>query len=80
MSKQVVRPHSMTRLNVVVSLITEDNDYQLEQAASAQAVAQKLGASVQIVYSGNDAVQQTSKFCPTSKIQPIVPMPYWLNP
>lgn len=46
-------------LSVLVSLITEDNDYQLEQAASAQAAAIKLGASVQIIYSGNDAVQQT---------------------
>jgi len=61
MSKQALRPHTMTRLNVVVSLITEDNDYQLEQAASAQAAAQKLGASVQIIYSGNDAVQQTQR-------------------
>ncbi len=51
----------MTRLNVLVSLITEDNDYQLEQAASAQAAAQKLGANVQVIYSGNDAVQQTQQ-------------------
>lgn len=48
-------------LNVLVSLITDDNDYQLEQAASAQAAAVKLGARVQIVYSGNDAVQQTQQ-------------------
>jgi len=51
----------MTKLNVVVSLITDDNDYQLEQAASAQAAAQKLGASVEIIYAGNDAVQQTQQ-------------------
>ncbi len=51
----------MTKLNVLVSLITEDNDYQLEQAASAQATALKLGASLQIIYSGNDAVQQTQQ-------------------
>ena len=51
----------MNKLNVVVSLITEDNDYQLEQAASAQAAAVKLGASVQVIYSGNDAVQQTQQ-------------------
>jgi len=48
-------------LNVLVSLVTDDNDYQLEQAASAQAAAVKLGARVQIVYSGNDAVQQTQQ-------------------
>lgn len=51
----------MKKLNVVVSLITHDNDYQLEQAASAQASAIKLGANVQIIYSGNDAVQQTQQ-------------------
>jgi ribose transport system substrate-binding protein len=51
----------MNKLNVLVSLITEDNDYQLEQAASAQAAALKLGANVQIIYSGNDAVQQTQQ-------------------
>ena len=51
----------MTSLNVVVSLITEDNDYQLEQAASAQATALKLGTKVEIVYAGNDAVHQTQQ-------------------
>ncbi len=51
----------MNKLNVVVSLITNDNDYQLEQAASAQAAALQLGANVQIIYSGNDAVQQTQQ-------------------
>jgi ribose transport system substrate-binding protein len=51
----------MNKLNVVVSLLTEDNDYQLEQAASAQTAALKLGANVQIIYSGNDAVQQTQQ-------------------
>lgn len=51
----------MDKLNVLVSLITENNDYQLEQAASAQAAALKLGASVQIVYANNDAVHQTQQ-------------------
>jgi ribose transport system substrate-binding protein len=47
--------------NILVSLITEDNDYQLEQAASALAAAQKLGAGVQIIYANNDAVDQTQQ-------------------
>ena len=51
----------MEKLNVLVSLITEDNDYQLEQAASAQAAALKLGARVEIIYSDNDAVLQTQQ-------------------
>jgi ribose transport system substrate-binding protein len=51
----------MNKLKILVSLITDDNGYQLEQAASAQAAAAKLGANVQILYSGNDAVQQTQQ-------------------
>ena len=51
----------MNKLNVVVSLITDDNDYQLEQAASAQAAALKLGAHVETIYAGNDAVHQTQQ-------------------
>jgi ribose transport system substrate-binding protein len=48
-------------LNVLVSLITEDNDFQLEQAAAAQTAALNLGANVQIIFAGNDAVQQTQQ-------------------
>ena len=51
----------MNKLSVVVSLLTQDNDYQREQAASAQAAALKLGANVQIIYANNDAVQQTQQ-------------------
>jgi len=51
----------MEKLSVVVSLITEQNDFQREQAASAQAAALKLGASLQIIYANNDAVQQTQQ-------------------
>lgn len=54
-------PRFMTKLNVVVSLLTQDNDYQLEQAASAQSAAIKLGVDVQIVYADNDAVLQTQQ-------------------
>src|SRR5271170_7653604 len=51
----------MTKIHVLVSLITNDNDFQLEQASSAQAAAAQLGATVQVIYSGNDAVQQTQQ-------------------
>jgi ABC-type sugar transport system substrate-binding protein len=49
----------MPNLNVVVALITSDNDYQAEQAASAAEAAARLGAKIQIVYADNDAVNQT---------------------
>lgn len=51
----------MNKLNVVVSLLTEDNDYQMEQAASAHAAALTLGANLQIIFSGNEAVRQTQQ-------------------
>ena len=49
------------KLNVLVSLITEDNDFQIEQAASAQAAAIKLDVKVEIIYANNDAVLQTQQ-------------------
>lgn len=51
----------MDKLNILVSLTTEQNDFQLEQAASAQAAAIKLGANIQIIYANNDAVFQTQQ-------------------
>jgi ribose transport system substrate-binding protein len=51
----------MSKLKVLVSLITEDNDYQVEQGASAQSAAITLNASVQIIYANNDAVLQTQQ-------------------
>src|SRR5258707_13826147 len=51
----------MKPLNVLVSLITEENDFQIEQAAAAQAAAVRLGVQVQILYAGNDAVNQSQQ-------------------
>ena len=51
----------MEKMNVLASLITEDNDYQLEQAASAQAAAAKLGVNIQVIFAQGDAVQQTQQ-------------------
>src|SRR5580658_2590537 len=52
---------TMENLNVVVALITRDNDYQAEQAASATEAAASLGAKIQIIYADNDAVNQTQQ-------------------
>jgi ribose transport system substrate-binding protein len=51
----------MQPLNILVSLITEENDFQMEQAASAQAAATRLGVQMQIVYAANDAVNQNQQ-------------------
>src|ERR1700733_1505222 len=49
----------MQKLKILVSLITQDNDYQREQAAVAQAAAQKLDLDLQIKYANNDGVTQS---------------------
>ncbi len=51
----------MKQVKVFISLITDDNDYQKEQAADASDTAHRLGMSVQIAYAGNDAVKQTQQ-------------------
>jgi ABC-type sugar transport system substrate-binding protein len=51
----------MENLNVVVALITRDNDYQAEQAASATDAATRLGVKIQVIYADNDAVNQTQQ-------------------
>src|SRR5258708_33811684 len=51
----------MDKLRILVSLTTNDNDYQIEQAQSAEQMARKLGAEVQIVYADNDAITQSTQ-------------------
>jgi ribose transport system substrate-binding protein len=51
----------MKKLNFLVSLTTNDNDYQVEQAASAEESARRLGADLQIIYADNDAINQSQQ-------------------
>ena len=51
----------MKTLRVLVALLTHDNDYQIEQAASATQMASKLGVQAKIVYADNDAVNQSTQ-------------------
>ena len=48
----------MKPIRVVVSLMTRENDYQLEQAASAQQAAASLGVDAQIIFADNDSITQ----------------------
>ena len=52
---------TMKKLNLLVSLTTNDNDYQIEQAASAEEAARRLGADLRIIYADNDAVNQSQQ-------------------
>lgn len=51
----------MRKLKFLVSLITNDNDYQLEQANSAQETARRLSVDAAIVYADNDAITQSTQ-------------------
>jgi ABC-type sugar transport system substrate-binding protein len=51
----------MSKLKFVVSLTNNDNDYQIEQAKTAQNAARRLGIEVEIVHAGNDAIAQSQK-------------------
>jgi ribose transport system substrate-binding protein len=51
----------MAKIRVLVSLTTSDNDYQVEQAQSAEQAASKLGVSAEIIYANNDAINQSTQ-------------------
>jgi ribose transport system substrate-binding protein len=51
----------MKRLSFLVSLITDDNDFQVEQARAAEAAAQRLGVDVEIIYAANDSINQSQQ-------------------
>jgi ribose transport system substrate-binding protein len=51
----------MKKLRILVSLTTSDNDYQIEQAQSAEQAAKKLGVDAQIIFADNDAISQSTQ-------------------
>jgi ribose transport system substrate-binding protein len=51
----------MKKLRFLVSLTTNENDYQIEQAVAAEDAARRLGVEVQIIYADNDAITQSQQ-------------------
>jgi ABC-type sugar transport system substrate-binding protein len=49
------------KLTFVVSLITQESDYQREQAYSAQQAANRLNVEVQILYADSDPIRQSQQ-------------------
>jgi ribose transport system substrate-binding protein len=49
------------KIRIVVSLTTNDNDYQIEQAQSAEQAAARLGVTAEIIYADNDAITQSTQ-------------------
>jgi ribose transport system substrate-binding protein len=51
----------MKRLRFVVSLITLDNDYQVEQAVASEETARKLNLDVQVIFADGDGITQSQQ-------------------
>jgi ribose transport system substrate-binding protein len=51
----------MKKLSILVSLTTNDNDYQIEQAISAEEAARRAGVDLKIIYADNDAINQSQQ-------------------
>jgi ribose transport system substrate-binding protein len=51
----------MTKPTILLSLVTDDNDYQREQASAAQAAASQAGFDLRVIYAGSDAITQTKQ-------------------
>jgi len=51
----------MSKLRFLFSLITRENDYQVEQAADALASAKEIGVEAEIVYADNDPITQSTQ-------------------
>src|SRR5437660_5958196 len=60
----------MAKLRFVIGLITKENDYQMEQTASANAAAKELGVDVEIVYAESDAITQSTQLLKVIQAEP----------
>src|SRR5882757_3471379 len=58
------------KLRIVVSLTTNDNDYQIEQAQSAEQAAARLGVAAEIIYADNDAINQSTQILKVVQVAP----------
>ena len=60
----------MQKLRILVSLTTNDNDYQIEQAHAAEAAAKKSNVDLQILYADNDAINQSTQLLKAVQAEP----------
>jgi ribose transport system substrate-binding protein len=51
----------LKKLRFVVSLITDDNDYQRQQASAAQEAATRLGVELQTLFARNDPIHESQQ-------------------
>jgi ABC-type sugar transport system substrate-binding protein len=59
----------MRNLRFLVSLMTNENDYQLEQASSAEQAANRLGVEVKVIFAENDAITQSTQLSKAIQVE-----------
>lgn len=62
----------MKKLRFLVSLITKENDFQREQAASAEAAARDLDVELEIVYADGDSITQSTQILKSVQAHPTL--------
>jgi len=62
----------VNKLRIFVSLITEGNDYQQEQAATARTAARDLGVDVEIAFADGDSITQSTQILKSIQADPVL--------
>ena len=62
----------MKTLRFLLALTTQNNDYQMEQAASARAAAKDVGAELEIVYADGDTITQSTQILRAIQADPLL--------
>ncbi|MGC1418121.1 MAG: sugar ABC transporter substrate-binding protein [Candidatus Acidiferrum sp.] len=62
----------MKKLRFLLALITKENDFQVEQAASAETAARDLGVDLEIVYADGDTIAQSTQVLKTIQAHPTL--------
>src|SRR5271165_3674263 len=60
----------MRKMKILVSLITNNNDYQIEQAQDAERTAHKFDVLLEILFADNDAVNQSTQILRAIQVAP----------
>jgi ribose transport system substrate-binding protein len=60
------------KLRFLLALITKDNDFQVQQAASAETSARELGVDLDIVYADGDTITQSTQILKTIQAHPTL--------
>ena len=62
----------MKKLRFLIALITKDNDFQIQQAASAENAARDLGVDLDIVYADGDTITQSTQILKVIQAHPTL--------